>query len=422
MKIMDYMMLVVNIVFLKYTKKILLRGRMLSVSQGNFIGSVAPYGFKKIVVKEGKNECHTLEPHPEQAPIVQLIFDMYVNKNMGRTNICHVLDDMGVKPPKGKRWSASYLKDLLANVHYIGKTKWNWRQTVEEVEDGQYIKRRPKSKLGEYLIFEGKHDGIVSEELFYAAEEKRGRNFRAKAKTKVRNPLAGLLFCRCGRAMSYRTYKDKDGNEKTPPRLLCDDQVHCGTGSCLYSEMIDRVTEILKQCIEDFELRIENNEGDSVKLHANLIKQLEKKMQDLEAKELSQWERQAHPDETMRMPEHIFKQLNAQLLEEKEETREAICKAYETMPEPVDYDEVALRFHAALDALKNPEADAALQNRLLKACIERIDYSREKPQRIKSQQTRYYDKELKQTRYKSPLKTGGNWTSPPIELDVKLRV
>jgi hypothetical protein len=62
------------------------------------------------------------------------------------------------------------------------------------------------------------------------------------------------------------------------------------------------------------------------------------------------------------------------------------------------------------------------KNKLLKACIDRIEYKREKPERIKSQQVRYYDKELKQTRYKSPLNTGGNWTSPEIELDVKLKV
>jgi hypothetical protein len=34
----------------------------------------------------------------------------------------------------------------------------------------------------------------------------------------------------------------------------------------------------------------------------------------------------------------------------------------------------------------------------------------------------YIDKELKRTRHTSPLSTGGNWTQPPIELDVKLKV
>ena len=145
-------------------------------------------------------------------------------------------------------------------------------------------------------------------------------------------------------------------------------------------------------------------------------------MKDLQEKELAQWEAQSDPDPSKRMPQEIFQQLNAKLLKEKEEVQQALCKAYESMPDPVDYQEKMDRFKAALAALRNPEASAEEQNSLLKQCIEKIIYSREKPERIKSQQVRYYDKELKRTRNKSPLKTGGNWTTPPIELDVKLNV
>lgn len=408
--------------YLNYYKKIQNRGKLLSVSQGNYLGSIPPYGYDKATVKDGKRECPTLIENKEQADVVRMIFDMYVNKDMGRTSICNYLDNMGIKPPKGKYWSPPAMKDMLENVHYIGKVKWNWRKTVTIVEDSEIIETRPKAKIGEYLIYEGKHDGIIPEELFNAAQEKQGRNHRAKAKTKVRNPLAGLLFCRCGRAMSLRTYKHKDGTEKSAPRLLCDDQSHCNTGSCLYEEMIDRVCAILEQCIEDFELRIRNNEGNSVNLHARLIKNLEKKMQDLQAKELSQWEAQSHPDPSQRMPAGIFKQLNEKLLIEKEEVRQALCKAYESMPEPVDYEKKVKKFKNALKTLRDPNADAQRKNSLLKDCIKRIDYSREKPQRTPSQQTRYYDPEQKKTRYQSPLSTGGNWITAPIEIDVQLKV
>ena len=40
--------------FLEYQKKIYSRGRLLSVQQGNFIGSIAPYGYDKTFVIEGK--------------------------------------------------------------------------------------------------------------------------------------------------------------------------------------------------------------------------------------------------------------------------------------------------------------------------------------------------------------------------------
>lgn len=404
--------------YLKYTKKILNRGRLLSVSQGNYLGTVPPYGFDKDIVIEGKRKCPTLKENEEQAEVVRLMFDLYVNKDMGCTSIANYFDSLGIKAPKGEKWSPPAMQKMLANQHYIGKVVWNLRKTLDIVEDGEIIKTRPRSKIGEFLVYEGRHKGIVPEELFNAAQEKKGRNHRAKPTTKIRNPLASILWCQCGRAMSLRTYKAHNG----APRLLCDGQTHCGTGSCLYNEMIIRVCDILQQCIEDFEIRIKNDEGDSVKLHTKLVKNLEKKLKEIQAKELSQWEAQAHPDPAQRMPAEIFKQLNEKLLKEKDEVQQALCTAYESMPEPVNYEEKLIRFKDALNALKDDKADAATKNRLLKACIERIDYSREKPQRIKSKQVRYYDKEQKKTRYKSPLKTGGNWTSPPIELDVKLKI
>ena len=404
--------------YLKYAKKILNRGRLLSVSQGNYIGSIPPYGYDKIWVQDGKRKCPTLKENKEQADVVRMMFDMYVNQDMGRTSIARRFDELGVKPPKGKHWSPEALKDMLENVHYIGKVKWNWRKTVTIVEEGIIKKTSPKSKVGEYLIYEGKHAGIIPEELFEAARAKQGRNHRAKVTTKVRNPLAGLVWCSCGRAMSLRTYKARNSK----PRLLCDGQVHCGSGSCLYEEMIERVVAILESCIEDFEIRLKNDTGDSAKLHAKLIKNLEKRMEDIKARELSQWKTQSHPDPAQRMPAEIFKQLNAELLQEKEEVQQALCKAYESMPEPINYQERLARFKDALDALLDPEVDAQKKNRLLKACIERIEYKRDKPERIKSQRVRFYDPTVKKTRSKSPLQTGANWTNPPIELDVKLKV
>ena len=408
--------------FLEYTKKLMSRGKLLSISQGNFIGSIPPYGYNKVWITEGKRKCPTLAINEEQANVVRMIFDMYANKDMGRPSICHYLDGMGIKPPKGEHWSPEALKDMLINVHYIGKVKWNWRKTVTIVEDSEIVKTRPKARIGEFLIYDGKHEPIISEELFNAVQKILGKRHRAKSTTKIRNPLAGLLYCKCGRAMSLRTHKMADGTDRYAPRLICDGQVHCKTGSCTYDEMEKNVIEILRQCIEDFEIRIKNNNGDSMKMHEKLLKSLELKMQDLEAKELAQWEAQSNPDPSQRMPPEIFKRLNEKLLKEKEEVKEAMCNARKSMPDPVDYQEKLARFKEALDALLDPDKDAEQKNRLLKACIERITYNRAASQRTKSQKVKYYDKEIKRTRSKSPLKTGGNWISAPIELDVKLKV
>lgn len=398
--------------YLNYYKKIQRRGRLLSVSQGNYIGSTPPYGFNKIKVYEGKKECPTLEENPEQADVVRMIFDWYGNKGMGRHSICNKLDDMGIKPPKGEMWSPNAIREMLLNVHYIGKVKWNWRPVVTVVENGKFLKTRPAGNVEEYLIFEGRHDGIVPQEHFDRVQERLGNNPRIPASVKLRNPFAGIMFCRnCGRVMILQRYKDKNGKDKCAPRMTCSRQSRCGNGSCLYSEVLERVCAVLEQCIEDFEIRIENDEGNSVKLHASLIKNLEKRMQALEAQELAQWESQSHPDESQRMPPHIFKQLNEKLLHEKEEVRQALCKAQESMPEPIDYEEKIVLFRDAIDTLRDPEADNVLKNELLKACIDRIEYYKEKPTR----------KQPTNGKGEFPM-TKSTWTSPPIELDVKLKV
>jgi hypothetical protein len=398
--------------YLNYYKKIQKRGKIASVSAGNYIFPTPPYGFDKTKVMDGKKECPTLKENPEQANVVRMIFDMYGNKGMGRMSICYHLDELGIKPPKGKQWSSTAVREMLLNVHYIGKVKWNWRPNVTVVEDGKFKKKRPQGKIEEYLVFDGKHEGIVSQELFDKVQARMGNNPRTTKRVKLRNPFAGIMFCRnCGRVMVLKYNKDKDGNDKCAPRIMCSDQARCGTGSCTYEELIERVCDILKQCIEDFEIRIERDEGNSIKLHARLVKDLEKKMKDLEAQELSQWEAQSHPDPSQRMPAAIFKKLNEKLLEEKEEVRQALCKAYESMPEPVDYEEKITQFQEAINRLRDPEGDNVLKNELLKACFERIDFYKEKPVR------------------KDPANGGGTfpmtkstWTQPPIELDVKLNV
>jgi hypothetical protein len=396
--------------FLEYTKKIMSRGKEASVvKDGNFIGSVPPYGYEKIVIKEGKKKCPTLAIKEDEANVVRMIFDMYVNKDMGTPNIGHALDALHIPPRKGAHWSQATIKDILSNVHYIGKVKWNWRKTVRIVEDSEVVKTRPRKS--EYSISEGKHEAIISEELFQAAQDKKGKNPRYKKSVPLVNPLAGIFCCKCGRAMQMKKYT---ANGKIYLSYACYDQVHCGTGSCRFDQMINAVADILRQNIADFEIHIKNDNGDSIKLRQALIKNLEQKLKDINAKELSQWEAQSNPDPSMRMPQNIFKQLNERLQKEKAEVEEALHEAYNTIPQSVDYVEKAQTFRDALNALLDPEKSAKEKNRLLKDCIEKIEYYREKPERMKK------DKGVK--RGEQFKEAGGRWTDPEIELDVILKV
>lgn len=396
--------------YLEYTKKILNRGRLLSVSQGYFIGSIPPYGYEKTFVMDGKRKRPTLAEKSEEADTVRMIFDLYVNKDYGTTNICNILEELHIKPPKGKYWSPYAVNDMLSNIHYIGKVKWNWRKTVLIVEDSEIIKTRPKAKDGDCLVYDGKHPAIVSEELFQAAQEKRGRTSRQKASTELRNPFAGLLFCRCGRAMSLRFYKDKLGKERSAPRLLCDGQTRCRIGSCRYSEIVDRVCNALEKHIHDFTVKLQSDEPEVISFHQEKIRLLERRLKELQEKELALWEMQSDPDVTLRMPPEIFRTLNEKTQAEKESVQQSLREAYETMPSPVDYAKKISTYQEALDSLRNDTITAKEKNRLLKFCIDRMEYYREPPERMKSSHS---DK---------ILVLGANWSDTPIKLDVKMKV
>lgn len=395
--------------YLEYFKKIQARGRLASVQEGNFIGSIPPYGYDKVFVTIGKKKCPTLQENKEQADVVRMIFDMYVNQDVGCQRICNHLDELHIKAPKGKYWSPAAIKDMLQNVHYIGKVKWNYRKTVNVVENQTVIKTRPKSD--DYMIFDGKHNGIIPEELFNAAQEKHGRNHRAKPSTKIRNPFASILYCRCGRAMSYRTYFRPDGSCKSVPRLLCDGQTHCHTGSVSYDEFMDRICTIMEENIENFRIQLNEDNGDSVKLHVNLIRNLERRLTALEEKELKQWEKYSEDG----MPKSIFEKLNAAVLKEKKEVQEALLSARESMPNQTDYENKIVMFSDALSALKNPDIAEELKNRYLKNVFDRIIYYREKPVRTGKRNCMEYNINP------DALKSGGNWYSPPFELDIKFR-
>ena len=379
--------------YLEYYKHIQQNGRLLSVQNGNYLGTKPPYGYKKIQYKEGKQTCYTLEPIPEEARIVKLIFEMY-RDGFGSHKIARTLNDMGVKTQRGNKWGAESLKKMRTNEHYIGKVVWNRRKEQKTVENGQVVVSRPLSE--DYLVYPGKQPAIIEQDLWDAVQEIRDKIPPVKNRARCVNPFAGIVTCQCGFSMTLRKYKKKDGTELNPPRLLCTNQAECGTASCYVSEMYDAVIDILNDAIEDFELQIKNTGSDVVELHRQIIEQHEKRLKELKALEVAQWDEKIKG----KIPQHVFDKLNEQTLHDIEEVRQALCTMQDTLPEPIDFEKKRDMFTDALKLLQDPDAPALEKNMLLKRCIENIEYKREK-------------------------KKGGNrrWgPSNPMELDVHLRV
>lgn len=363
--------------YLDYFKKISLRGKLDSVREGNYIGSVPPYGFNRIVKENGNKICHTLEERKDQADIVRLVFKWYCEENIGTTAIARRLEMMGV-PNKagGDKWHNYSIVSMLENVHYIGCVRWNWRKTIKIIKDQELKKLRPRAKVGEFLVFNGKHDPIISEELFNKAKEVKKRRETVPTNTTLQNPLSGLMFCKtCGARMGYNTYT-RHGVEYAKPKVRCSNQVRCKSGSAEHAEVMARVCDALRDCISDFEIRVEQEKDDSIDLHRNLVAELEKRLRDLEITEKLQWTAKHHPDPEERMPAHIFKELNGKLLKEKEEINEALCNAKDSIPDPVDYREQIVKFTDTIEALENTNLSASEKNRHLSDIIERIEYYR----------------------------------------------
>jgi hypothetical protein len=220
------------------------------------------------------------------------------------------------------------------------------------------------------------------------------------------------MYCKCGAKMGYNTYRRK-GVEYAPPKLVCNDQVHCKSGSIPFDEAMSYIRNTLKDCITDFKMMIKNDQDDSFKLHRDLVDELKKKFEILEEKEASQWEALHDPDPEKRMPEHIFKKLNEKLLKEKEEIKKALDKAEDSIPRQIDYKDRVMRFSEALKKLDNPKIDAKTKNQYLKDILDKIVLDRPPSVKITTENKHEYGYDK--------LSKKDLFYTPPYKISIKLK-
>lgn len=356
--------------YLQYQKKILKAGKLLAVKNGCYIGSYAPYGYRKTSYKDGRRTCHTLKIHPEESEVVKQVFELY-RRGVGAVRISEILDREHAKPPRGKRWAPETITAMLHNVHYIGKVRWNYTQQGHRVEKGEI--KRYKYTAADYLVFEGKHTAIIEPELWDAVQSIKGSLPRQKRSTDLKNPLAGVLYCSCGKAMSFKQVRHK-GKNIGVPRFLCGDQRCKLHGSATVHEVLAEVIQTLQDCVEDFQVKIKQGTDNSAELHKQMLVRLEKRLADLRDLEAKQW------DEKIKggMPEHVFERLNSQTVAEIKDITQAICEAKDTAPIHVDLHEKLATFETTISTLQDSDASIKEQNALVKACIDRVVYSRPK--------------------------------------------
>jgi DNA invertase Pin-like site-specific DNA recombinase len=349
--------------FLDYSKEILLRGRIAAIKRGCYIATHALYGYRKVVI--GKD--HTLEPD-ENADIVRMIFDDYVNQDMTYYQIACKLDDMGVKPQKGEKWNKTSIRWILKNVHYDGKVCFNRVREVASIENGERITRRVNQPQEEVIIAEGKHQALVDHETFIKAQEKLNANPPAKQGYPLKNPFAGIMYCaKCGKAIAQHPYKHAED------RLECRTRPRCYK-SVKMSEVEQAVIVALEQAeLPNLQAKWKSGEGNSIAIQKKLLESLEKEMVNYRQQE----ERQYEFLETGRYTPDVFDKRNAVLRQKMEDCQERIYKAKATMPKEVNYAEKIVTLKEAIAGMKNPDYTPEQKNRLLKAIVKRIELKTE---------------------------------------------
>ena len=349
--------------FLEYTKSILWRGRVAAVKRGCFINNVPPYGYKKI--KIGKD--NTLEEIEEQADVVRLIFNSYAKEGLPPTRIADRLNGMGIPAPQGGQWSRDTIHAMLRNEHYAGYVVYNRAKETQVLENGEIITRRMLQPEDEVIIAEGKHKAIIDRETWEATKSITTQHPRLNKQYELVNPLATVLVCaKCGLAMKYMPY------ERSETRYTCKKRPVCYK-SVKVSAMLDAVIVALEKSeLPALELKAQNDDGNAIKIQRKLIEKLEKQMEEYRAQEDRQYELlETNPN----YPQEVFNRRNAELRQKMEDCKAAIYKAKSTLPESVDYAERVDALKSAIDILKDDTATAAEKNKVVKAIVEKIEYS-----------------------------------------------
>ena len=126
------------------------------------------------------------------------------------------------------------------------------------------------------------------------------------------------------------------------------------------------------QALGDVSLKVKNGDGDARKIQQRLLVQLEKQMEDFRAQEERQYDLlETNPN----YPPDVFERRNKALRAKMEECQAAIYKAKSALPQSVDYAERVMALKAAIEILRDESATPEEKNKVVKAIVERIEYS-----------------------------------------------
>ncbi len=184
--------------------------------QGQFVGSFAPYGYR--ISAEDK---HRLVIDEAAAPVVRMIFDMYVSGNGYRRIVQHLNSEGLASPTEYKRqtgskyvnsnagtqglWTQSTVARILANETYTGTLVQGKSHHISYKN-----KKRKKVAKADWVRIPDTHEAIIDAETWTKAQQRLGGHARAGKASQELSPLSGKVRCAlCGRPMKRNVYYNK---------------------------------------------------------------------------------------------------------------------------------------------------------------------------------------------------------------------
>ena len=188
-----------------------MEGRRQKARQGRWNGGFAPYGYQLV-----NGELIIAE---DEAEIIRIIYDKFVNTTMGMAAIAAFLNNSGYKKKLRQNntiegFSTSFVKGVLDNPIYCGKLAFGRRKN-EKIPGTKNEYHIVKQK--DYLLSDGIHEAIISEEMWNHAHRKRQETGVLQVKThslEHEHILSGIIKCPvCGSGMygNVNRKKHSDG-------------------------------------------------------------------------------------------------------------------------------------------------------------------------------------------------------------------
>lgn len=355
-------------------KRRLQNGRIQAVKDGKYPFGNPPLGFRLKKLKDAVG--YILEEVPEESIIVKTIFHLFVHERKGVNVIENEIYAMGYRSRRGKRITADRIRCMLQTLTYIGYVTWGHYYYERILVDGKLIKVRKISS--DFIVVKALFDGFIDPEDFVMADRllKGNKMIPAPADKKPKNPLAGVLKCKCGASMQRKIGKGLKGGQVRCTNPLCN----------VPGSYLDTIEEKLISMLEDYyknltleasQTEIDANLDRNISATTSQIQQLEKNLNKVKKQYVNAcefFEQNLYDATTFQTRTQSLRLEQSQIEKNLKEYNSKLVE----LNKRKNQKQVLLPKVEHVIKLYSETSDISQKNQLLKSIIDKIVYDKEK--------------------------------------------